>query len=134
MEHLDEEFQAEIVDEDVADGHKEIPDNLCPAFQSRARKTDVARHPETREEGDGELEHKGGDVGRESDETKVDDLGVEDKMIEHIVQHPFQNQIQATASRITEQLKAHHLAERRIEEVDDLGQGAFNPKFYVFQG
>ena len=36
MEHLDKEFQAEIVDEDVADGHKEVPDNLRPAFQSRA--------------------------------------------------------------------------------------------------
>ena len=85
MEHLDEEFQAEIVDEDVADSHKEVPDNLCSAFQSRARETDVACHPEAREEGDGELEHKGSDVRRESDNTEVDDLGVKDEMIENIV-------------------------------------------------
>jgi len=134
LEHLNEEFQAEIVDEDVADGHKEVPDNLRSAFQSRTRETDVACHPEARKEGDGELEHEGGDVRRESDETEVDDLFVEDEMVENIVQHPLQSQVQASAGCITEQLKAHHLAERGIEEVDDLGQGSFNPKFYVFQG
>ena len=85
MEHLDEEFQAEIVDEDVADGHHKIPDNLCPTTQSGARETDVTRHPEAREEGNGKLEHKGSDVRRESDKTEVDDLGVKDEMIENIV-------------------------------------------------
>ena len=42
-------------------------------------------HPEARKEGDGELEHKGSDVRRESDKTEVDDLGVKDEMIENIV-------------------------------------------------
>ena len=46
---------------------------------------------------------------------------MEDEMVKHIVQHPLQNQVESTAGRITEQLEAHHLAERRIEEVDDLG-------------
>ena len=36
LEHFDEEFQAEVVDEDVTDGHKEIPHNLCPAAQGGA--------------------------------------------------------------------------------------------------
>ena len=85
MEYLDEEFQAEIVDEDVANGHKKIPDNLRPTTQSGARETDMTRHPEARKEGDGELEHKGSDVRRESDNTEVDDLGVKDEMIENIV-------------------------------------------------
>lgn len=133
LEHLDEEFQAEIVDEDVADGHKKIPDNLCPTTQSGARETNMTRHPETRKESDGELKHEGGDMGRESDETKFDDLGVKDEMVENIVQHPFQNKVQATASRIAEQFKAHELAEWGIEKVDDRGQGAFYPRFYVFQ-
>ena len=31
MEHLDEEFQAEIVDEEVYNGNKQIPDNLRSA-------------------------------------------------------------------------------------------------------
>ena len=134
MQHLDEELQAGVIDEDIDDGHKEIPNNLCPTFQRRAGKTDVARHPKACQESDGELENEGSNVRREGDETKVEDLFAKDKIIENIVQHPLQNQIQAAASRITEQLKAHHLAERRIEKVDDLGQGAFNPKFYVFQG
>lgn len=134
LEHFDEEFQAEVVDENVAYGDEEIPDNLRPAAQGGARKTDVPCHPETRQESDRELEHEGSNVRREGNEAKVEDLTFEDEMIENIVQHPFQNEVQATTSRITEQLEAHHLSERRIEEVDDLGQSAFNPGFYVFQG
>ena len=71
---------------------------------------------------------------REGHETKVENLTFENEMIQHIIQHPIQSQVQAAASRVTEQLKAHHLAEWQIEEVDDGGQSAFNPKFYVFQG
>ena len=70
----------------------------------------------------------------EKDIAKVENLTFEDEMIENLVQHPLQNEVQAAASRITEQLEAHHLAERRIEEVDDLGQSSFCPVFYVFQG
>ena len=134
MEHFDKEFQAEVIDEDIADGHKEIPDNLCPTTQSGARETDVPRHPKTCEESNGEFEHKGRDVGRKGDETEVKHLSVKHIVVENIIQHPFQSQIQATASRITEQFEAHELAERRIEEVDDRGQSAFHPEFYVFEG
>ena len=102
MQHLDEELQAKVVNEDVDNRHQEIPDNLCPAAQGGARETDMARHPETRQEGDGELEHEGCDMGRESDEAKVEDLTFEDEMIKNIVQHPFQNKVQATACRVTE--------------------------------
>ena len=35
VQHLDEKLKTEVIDEDVADGDKEIPDNLRPAFQSR---------------------------------------------------------------------------------------------------
>ena len=91
-------------------------------------------HPETSQEGNGELEHEGCDVGRECDEAEVKDLAFEDEMIEHIIQHPLQNEVQAATSRITEQPEAHELTERRIEEVDDCGQSAFDPGFYVFQG
>lgn len=94
----------------------------------------MSRHPETCQEGDGELEHEGCDMGRKGNEAKVEDLTFEDEMIENIVQHPFQNKVQATAGRIAEQLEAHHLSERWIEEVDDRGQSAFYPRFYVFQG
>ena len=31
LEDLNKEFQTEIIDEDIADGNKEIPDNLCSA-------------------------------------------------------------------------------------------------------
>ena len=91
-------------------------------------------HPKACEEGDGELEHKGCDMGCEGNETKVEDLTFEDEMIENIVQHPLQNKIHAATGRITEQFEAHHLAEGRIEKVDKLRQGAFYPGFYVFQG
>ena len=91
-------------------------------------------HPEAREESDGKLEHESRNVGRESDEAEVEHMLVEDEMVENIVQHPLQNEVQAATGRITEQLEAHHLAERRIEEVDDRDQGAFNPFFYVLEG
>ena len=91
LEHLDEEFQAEVVDEDVANGDEEIPDNLRPAAQGGTRKANMASHPETRQESDGKLEHEGGNMRRESDETEVEHLRMENKMIENIVQHPFQH-------------------------------------------
>ena len=94
----------------------------------------MACHPKAREESDGKLEHKSCDVGSKSDKSKVEYLAVEDEMVENIVQHPLQHEVQATAGRIAEQLKAHHLAKRRIEEVDDRGQGAFYPGFYVSEG
>ena len=134
MEDLDEEFQAEVVDEDIADGHEEISDNLCPTTQSGARETDVPRHPKTCEKGNGELKHEGRNVGREGDETEVKHLSVKHIVVENVIQHPFQSQVQAAASCITEQLKAHELAERRIEEIDDLGQSTFYPGFYVLDG
>ena len=134
MQHFDEEFQAEVIDKDIADSDKEIPDNLRPAFQRGAREADVARHPKACEEGNGELEHEGRDVGRESNETKVDYLLVEDVIIKDIVQHPLQHEVQAAAGRITEQFETHHFAERRIEEVNKLRQGAFHPGFYVSEG
>ena len=94
----------------------------------------MSSHPEAREEGDGKLEHKGCNVGREGDEAEVEDLTMEDEMVEDIVQYPLQNEVQATAGRIAEQLEAHHLAERRIEEVDELRQSTFYPGFYVAEG
>ena len=94
----------------------------------------MPRHPKTCEEGDGKLEHESRDVRRKSDETEVKDLAFEDEMVEEIIQHPLQNQVESTAYGVTEQLQTHHLAEWRIEEVDDRGQGAFGPGFYVFEG
>jgi hypothetical protein len=91
--HFHEEFQAEIVDEDIAYGHKKIPDYLCSTFQCRTRETDVARHPETRKEGDGKLVHESGDVWREGDEAEVKDLSFENEMIENIVQYPLQDEV-----------------------------------------
>ena len=91
MEHLDEEFQAEVVDEDVAHGNEEIPDNLRPATQSRPREADMSCHPETRQESDRKLEYKGGDMRCESYETEVEHLRMENKMVENIVQNPLQH-------------------------------------------
>lgn len=133
LEHFDEELQAEVVDENVAYSDKEIPDNLCPTAQGGTRKTNMASHPEAREESDGELEHEGRNVRREGNKTEVKDLTFENEMIENIVQHPFQNEVQATAGRVSEQFEAHHFAERRIEKVDDRSQSAFYPRFYVLQ-
>ncbi len=62
----------------------------------------MARHPETRQEGDGELKDEGCNVRRKGNEAKVENLTFEDEMIENIVQHPFQNEVQATAGRVTE--------------------------------
>ena len=42
-------------------------------------------HPETREEGDGKLEHESGNMGRESDETEVKHSGVKHIVVEYIV-------------------------------------------------
>ena len=91
-------------------------------------------HPETRQEGNGKLEDKGCNMRSKSYETEVKDLALEDEMIENIIQHPLQNQVQAAASRVTEQLKAHEFSEWRIEKVYDRSQCAFYPGFYVFQG
>ena len=134
VQHFDEELQTEVVNENIANSDKEIPDHLCSAFQCGAREADVTRHPETRKESDGELEHEGRNVGRKGNKAEVKHLSVEDEMVENIIQHPLQNKVHTTAGRIAEQLEAYDFAERRIEEVDDRGQSAFHPGFYVFEG
>ena len=100
----------------------------------------MACHPETRKESEGKLKHEGCDVRRKGQKgnmsikneiPEVENLTLENEMVENIVQHPLQNKVHAATSRIAEQLEAHHLTERRIKEVDDRVQGAFNPFFYV---
>ena len=93
MPHFNEEFQTKVIDEDIANGHKEIPDNLCPTLQRGARETDMPCHPETCEESDGKLEHECGNMRRESNEAEVKHLSVEDEMIKNIVQHPLQDKV-----------------------------------------
>ena len=131
MEHLNEELQAEVIQQDIADGDKEIPDNLFSAFQRGAREADVPSHPEARQESDGKLEDEGRNMRRESHKAQVDNPLANNEMIEHIIQHPFQRQVQSATGGVTEQLKAYHLAERGIEEIDDRSQSAFYPGFYV---
>lgn len=89
-------------------------------------------HPKPRQEGDRKPEDKSRNVRCEGHETKVKNLTFENEMIQHIIQHPIQSQVHAAACRIMEQLEAHHLAEGRIEKVDDRSQSALHPGFYVF--
>ena len=133
MEHLHEELQTKIIDQDVDHCGEEISYNLRPASQGGTRKADVARHPETRQEGDGKLEDEGGDVRGESDKTQVKDLRLEHEMVEDIIQHPFQSQVQATATAVTEKIQRHELPERRIEEVDDGSHQFLDTGFYGFE-
>ena len=100
-------------------------------------------HPETRKESEGKLKHEGCDVRRKGQKgnmsikneiPEVENLTLENEMVENIVQHPLQNKVHAATGRIAEQFEAHHLAEGQIEKVDDRGQSAFYPGFYVFQG
>ena len=94
----------------------------------------MACHPEAGQEYDRKLEDERRNMRLEGDETKVENLTFENEMIQHIIQHPIQRQIEAAAGRVTEQFEAKELAERRIEKVDDRGQGAFYPRFYVSKG
>ena len=142
-QHLNKEFQTEIIQKNITDSHHQIPDHLRSAFQRGAREADVARHPEAGKEGDGKLEHKCRDVGRESqvgnvsvekELAKVKNLLMENVIVKDIVQYPLQNKVHTTAGCIAEQFEAHDLAERRIEEVDELRQSTFHPGFYVAEG
>jgi len=134
LEHFHEEFEAEVIDQDVDHGNDEIADDLGSPTEGGPREADVACHPESREEGDGELEHEGGDVGCEGDETQVEHPSVEHEVIEHIVEHPFQRQVQSTATAIAKEFQRHELPKRRIEEVDDRGQQLLSTGFYVSEG
>ena len=133
MQNLNEEFETEIVDKEVHNSNHQVPDNLRSAAQCWAWETDMACHPETCQESDGKPEDKGRNVRREGHETKIEDLAFENEMIQHIIQHPIQSKVESAAWRVTEQFEAHHFAERRIKKVDDRGQGAFKPGFYVFE-
>ena len=126
-QYFHEKLQTKIVDEDIAYGDEEISDHLCPAFQRGAREADVTRHPETSEEGDGKLENEGCNMAFEGNETQVTYLGLENEMVKQVIQHPLQNKIQTATSCIAEQFETYHLTERRIEEVDDRGEGVLYP-------
>ena len=134
LEHFHEEFEAEVIDQDVDHGNDEITDDLGPSTEGGAGEADMARHPESRQEGDGELEHESGDVGCEGHKAQVEHPSVKHIMIKHIVEDPFQCQIQPAAAAVTEQLQGHELPKRRIEEVDDRGQQALNALFYGTDG
>ena len=136
MQHFHEEFQTEIVDQEVYYGNHQVPDNLRSAAQCGARETDVARHPEACKEGDGKLEDESGDMGREGQKcnvsvekelAEIEHFGTKNEVIKNIIQHPFQSEVEAATSRVTKQFQTEKLAEGRIEEVDDRGQSAFNP-------
>lgn len=81
MEHLVEKFQQNIVQYKIHQSNHQISDNLRSTSQIGTRKTDVTRHPETRQERDGKLQQKGCDMWRESDETQIEDLSLEDEMV-----------------------------------------------------
>ena len=134
MEDLHEELQAQVVDHNVTDGDQQIAHDLGSSPQGGASEADMPCHPETRQEGDGELEDKSGDMRRESNESQVEDPPTEDEVVKHIVEHPFQGQVQSTAAAIAEQFQRHDLPEGRIEEVDDLDQQAFYTVFYATNG
>jgi hypothetical protein len=87
--------------------------------------------PETRQESDGKLEYKSGNMGRKGNKAHIEHPTMEDKMVEHIIKHPFQSQVQAATTAVTKQIQRHDLPERRIEEVDDGGQQLLNAFFYV---
>jgi hypothetical protein len=89
LEDLHKEFQAKIINENIAQCDHEITDDLGPSAQGGAAETDVARQPEAREEGDGELKDESGNVGREGNKTQIKHLAFEHIVIEHIVKHPF---------------------------------------------
>ena len=91
----------------------------------------MACHPEARQEGNGELEDESGDVGREGDEAQVEYLGLEHKMVENVVEQPFQSQVQATATAVAEQLQAQEASEWRIKEIDDRCQQSLDTFFYI---
>ena len=131
LEHLDKELQTQIIDQDINDSDDEVTYDLCPSSQSGAREADVTCHPKTSQESDGELEDESSDMRSESEESQMKHLAMKHKMIEHVIKHPFQCQIQAATATITEQFQAHHLPERRIEKVDDGSHQRLNMVFYV---
>jgi hypothetical protein len=134
LEDFHKEFQAKVIDDNVAQGNQEVPNYLCSASQSGASEADVTCHPKAGEESNGELEHKSGDMRGESNETQIKHFATEHKMIKHIVKHPFQGKVQAATTAVTEQIQRHELLKRRIEKVDDRNQQLFNAFLYVSDG
>ena len=132
MEDLHKEFQAQVIDQDVDQRDKKITYDLGSSTQSGAAETDMSSHPETRKESNGEFEDESGNMGRKSNETQIEHLAMKYKMIEYVIQHPFQDQVQATTTAIAEEFQRHDLPERRIEEVDDRGQELLDRRFYGF--
>ena len=94
----------------------------------------MSRHPEARQEGDGKLEDEGGDMRGEGDGAEMKQVSVEHEMVEDVIEHPFQRQVQAAASTVAEQLQGDELPKGRIEEIDDPRQQALNALFYGTDG
>ena len=92
----------------------------------------MPRHPETCQEGDGKLEDEGGNMRREGDKAQVEHPATEHEVIKHIIEHPFQRQVQAATEAVTEQVQGYDLPEWRIEEVNDRGQQLLDAFLYVF--
>ena len=74
-------MEAEIVNQEVDTHDDNIAVELVPATEGGLSESDVFVEPETREEGDGEDNAEGRDVGRDGDRTDMNHLVAEDEVV-----------------------------------------------------
>ena len=78
---VDEEMEAEVVDQKVDTHDDDVTVKLMPATERGLGESDVFVQPETREEGDGKDNAEGRDVGRDGDRTDMNHLVAEYKVV-----------------------------------------------------
>lgn len=78
---VDEEMETEIVDQKVDTHDDDVTVKLMPATEGGLGESDIFVQPETREEGDGEDNAEGGDVGRDGNRTDMNHLVAEDEVV-----------------------------------------------------
>ena len=74
-------MEAEVVDQKVDTHDDDVTVKLMPATEGRLGESDVFVEPETREEGDGEDNAEGGDVGRDGNRADMNHLVAEYKVV-----------------------------------------------------
>ena len=106
--YIDEEMEAEVVNQKIDTYNDYVAVKLMPAAQRRLGEGDVFVEPETREEGDREDNAESGNVGRDGDRTDMNHLVAEDKVVNKEVKNPVEDHVGRAAKTIAKELRRHH--------------------------
>jgi hypothetical protein len=125
MELFYEQLDEDDVEADADEHQHEIPEQLYPAMQRAARKSDIAVQEETCGKAYTKSDEHRSDIGRDGRETQMDIVLMQNVVEAEPIHHDIHNSTRPPASGIPKGLQRHDPAKRRIKEIYKRGYVVF---------